>query len=72
MQNVPGVFGLNTRTLVVVHKKQTVIVVEQPKLNNAFARVSYDLASGFQSVLHGSQGIRYQFPGDPWIHFFIG
>jgi len=25
--------------------------------------------SGSQSVLRGSLGIRYQFPGDPWIHF---
>jgi len=22
-----------------------------------------------KSVLHGSQGLSYQFPGDPWIHF---
>jgi hypothetical protein len=28
--------------------------------------------SGSQSVLYGSQGIREQFPGDLWIHFYSG
>jgi len=28
--------------------------------------------SGSQSVLHGSQAIRDQLPGDPWIHFCNG
>jgi len=28
--------------------------------------------SGSQSVLRGSQGIRCQFPGDPWVHFCYG
>ena len=28
--------------------------------------------SGSQSVVHGSQGIRDQFPGDPWIQLCNG
>jgi hypothetical protein len=28
--------------------------------------------SGSQSVLHGSQGTRDTFPGDPWMHFCNG
>jgi len=32
-------------------------------------RISLKWNSGSQSVLLGSEGIRAQFPDDPWIHF---